>query len=310
MNRKRDVYYWQERSILKYLKKEWIEHAVFKINSSGIIGIGAGTPNSDFGETYKTTMAIIEKMRKLTEEWEDLNNYADFEKVMSNIVKFDMSSKTAVEIAIADYILNSKNLDLSKILFSKKDLNEEMKKLYVYNDMGYAIYDELIDALIIKIEFIEKISLEELEILKANIDKYKIWIDFKGMFNHYEVKKILDVFKGLDVVAIEQPLPVGSEFAVKDFLAKYSVFWDESFKTLQDIIRLKNISTGLVFEITKFGGLLKTSEYLKVAESLGLETMISSRIEHPITLNWANKIKKSFNYIDLDFNHYIEKTSK
>ncbi|KLO23628.1 hypothetical protein X274_06095 [Marinitoga sp. 1155] len=34
MNRKRDVYYWQERSILKYLKKEWIEHAVFKIDSN------------------------------------------------------------------------------------------------------------------------------------------------------------------------------------------------------------------------------------------------------------------------------------
>ncbi|WP_143148338.1 enolase-like domain-containing protein [Marinitoga hydrogenitolerans] len=105
-------------------------------------------------------------------------------------------------------------------------------------------------------------------------------------------------------------IPVGSEFAVKDLLTKYSVFLDESFKTLQDIIRLKNISAGLVFEITKFGGLLKTSEYLKVTESLGLETMILSRIEHPITLNWANKIKKSFNYIDLDFNHYIEKTSK
>ncbi|KLO21591.1 hypothetical protein X275_08610 [Marinitoga sp. 1197] len=127
-----------------------------------------------------------------------------------------------------------------------------MKKLYFYNDMGYAVYDELIDALMIKIEFIEKISLEELEILKANIDKYKIWIDFKGIFNHYEVKKILDVFKDLNVVAIEQPLPVGSESAVKDLLTKYTVLLDESFKTLQDIIRLKDISTGLVFEITKF----------------------------------------------------------
>ncbi|GAB6189903.1 dipeptide epimerase [Marinitoga arctica] len=310
MNRKRDVYYWQERSVLKHLNKEWIEHAVFKIDHNGVEGLGAGTPNSDYGETYKTTMAVIEKMRKLTEEWGDLNEYAEFEKNMNEIVKFDMSSKTAVEIAIADYILNSKGLDLSKILFSKKDLNEEMKKLYIYKEMGYAIYDKLIDALVVKIEFFEKLSLEELEILKANIDRYKIWIDFKGIFNHYEVKKILEVFKDVDIVAIEQPLPVGNEFAVKNFLAKYPVFWDESFKTLQDIIRLKDISTGLVFEITKFGGLLRTSEYLKVAENLGLETMISSRIEHPITLNWAKKIKNSFDYIDLDYEHYIEKTSK
>lgn len=310
MNRKRDVYYWQERSVLKYLNKEWVEHAVFKIDSNGVEGIGAGTPNPDYGETYKTTMAIIEKMRKLTEQWIDLNDYAEFERKMNNIVKFDMSSKTAVEIAIADYILNSKNLDLTKILFSKNTLNEEMKKVYVYKDMGYSVYEEIYDAIAVKIEFLEKISLEELEILKENIGKYNVWIDFKGIFNHYEVKKILDIFKDINIIAIEQPLPVGSEIAVKDLLLKYSVFWDESFKNIHDIMKLKDISTGLVFELTKFGGIMKTAEYLNLARSLGLETMISSRIEHPITLNWAKKIKNSFNYIDLDYEHYIEKTSK
>lgn len=308
MNRKRDVYYWQERSVLKYLKHEWVEHAVFKIDSNGIEGIGAGTPNPDFGETYKTTMAIIEKMRKLTENWENLNEYAEFEREMNNIVKFDMSSKTAVEIAITDYILNSKGLDMSKVLFPKKALNEKMKKIYVYKDMGYAIYGEIYDTFTVKIEFLEKLSLEGLEILRANIEKYNVWVDFKGLFNHYEVKKILDVFKGMNIVAIEQPLPVGSEFAAKDL--PYPIFWDESFKNIQDIMRLKGISTGLVFELTKFGGLLKTSEYLKMVESFGLETMISSRIEHPITLNWARKIEQSFDYIDLCYEHYIEKTSK
>ncbi|WP_129408714.1 hypothetical protein [Marinitoga lauensis] len=120
----------------------------------------------------------------------------------------------------------------------------------------------------------------------------------------------MEIFDGVNIIALEQPLPVGSEFVVKDLLIKYPVFWDESFKGIQDIMRLKDISTGLVFEITKFGGLLRTSEYLKVAESFGLETMISSRIEHPITLRWAKKIMKSFDYIDLDYEHYIEKTSK
>ncbi|WGS64047.1 enolase C-terminal domain-like protein [Marinitoga aeolica] len=310
MNRKRDVYYWQERSILKYLKEEWIEHAVFKIDSNGVEGIGAGTPNPDYGETYKTTMAIIEKLRKLTEEWKNLNDYAEFEREMDNIVKFDMSSKTAVEIAIADYILNAKELDLSKILFSESGENQEMKKIYVHKDMGYAIYEEIYDASTIKIEFLEKINLEELEILRANIEKYNVWIDFKGLFNHYEVRKILNIFEGINIIAIEQPLPVGSEFAAKDLLMKYPIFWDESFKNVHDILKLKNISTGLVFELTKFGGLLKTSEYLKLARRIGLETMISSRIEHPITLKWAKKIKNSFNYIDLDYEHYIEKTSK
>lgn len=309
MNRKRDVYYWQERSITKYLKNEWVEHAVFKIDSNGVEGIGAGTPNPDYGETYKTTMAIIEKMRKLTENWTDLNDYAEFEKEMNNIVKFDMSSKTAVEIAIADYILNSKELDLSKILFSKNYINESMKKIYVFNDMDYDVFEEIGDSKI-KIEFLEKLNNEEIEKLKRKIEKYNVWIDFKGIFNHFELKKILDSFKSINIIAIEQPLPVGNEHAIKDLLYKYPVFWDESFKNISDVIRLREYSTGLVFELTKFGGLMKTAEYLNFVRDIGLETMISSRIEHPITLNWSKKIMNSFDYIDLDYDHYIIKTSK
>jgi L-alanine-DL-glutamate epimerase-like enolase superfamily enzyme len=309
MNRKRDVYYWQERSITKYLKNEWVEHAVFKIDSNGVEGIGAGTPNPDYGETYKTTMAIIEKMRKLTENWTDLNDYAEFEKEMNNIVKFDMSSKTAVEIAIADYILNSKELDLSKILFSKNYINESMKKIYVFNDMDYDVFEEIGDSKI-KIEFLEKLNNEEIKKLKEKIEKYNVWIDFKGIFNHFELKKILDSFKSINIIAIEQPLPVGNEYAIKDLLYKYPVFWDESFKNISDVIRLREYSTGLVFELTKFGGLMKTAEYLNFVRDIGLETMISSRIEHPITLNWSKKIMNSFDYIDLDYDHYIIKTSK
>ncbi|NUU97854.1 hypothetical protein [Marinitoga sp. 1138] len=310
MNRKRSVYYWQERSILKYLNKEWIEHAVFKIESEGVEGIGAGTPNPDFGETYKTTMAIIEKMRKLTEEWEDLNNYADFEKVMNQIVKFDMSSKTAVELSIADYILNSKSLDLSSVLFSKNKNNTEIFKIYFHKNMSYAVFGEIKFPEILKIEFLEKMDFEEIEKYKKFVDKYPIWLDFKGLYNHYEIKQILKIFKNDNIVALEQPLPVGNESAVVDLLGNYDIFWDESFKTLQDIFKLKDYATGFVFEITKFGGLLKTAEYLNVIRDIGLETVISSRIEHPLNLKWAKKIQKSFDYIDLNYEHYIEKTSK
>ncbi|KAF2956587.1 enolase C-terminal domain-like protein [Marinitoga sp. 38H-ov] len=310
MNRKRDVYYWQERSVTKYLKNEWVEHAVFKINSQGIEGIGAGTPNPDYGETYKTTMAIIEKMRKLTENWEDLNEYAEFEKEMNNIVKFDMSSKTAVEIAIADYILKSKNIDLAKILFSKRLMNENMIKVYVYSNMDFNVFNEVECGSILKIEFLEKVDIKELNELKEKIKGYNIWIDFKGLFDHYEMRRVLNLLKDLKIVALEQPLPVGNELAVKDIMYKYPIFWDESFKNLNDILRLKDYSTGLIFEITKFGGLIKTSEYLNLARDIGLETVISSRIEHPITLNWAKKIMNSFNYADLDYSHYIIKTSK
>ncbi len=44
---------------------------------------------------------------------------------------------------------------------------------------------------------------------------------------------------------------------------------------------------------------------LDLAEIYNLITVISSGIEHPINTSWSNKIKGSFDIVDLTFDYYI-----
>src|SRR6056297_1775838 len=126
--RKRDVYYWQERSILQNLDQEWKEHLVFKIiDNEGIEGIGAATPNNQFGETFKTSMAIVESLRKITENFENMNDIIEFENNVHSIIKKDMSAKATVFLSVYDYISNKNNIKLENYYF---DLNNNHKKDY------------------------------------------------------------------------------------------------------------------------------------------------------------------------------------
>ena len=309
MKRERDVYYWQERSTLKNLNTEWKEHIVFKIiDKDGYEGVGAATPESLYGETFKTTMAVIELLRRLTENFKDLSNLYDFEKQMNNLVKKDMASKTAVSLSICDYINNKKDLDISKMFFKKqKTENTHLQKIFWKRDLNIL---NIIDKKNIKLEFLEKPTYNEvLETLKLCGNK-NLWLDFRGKYNHYELRKLLKETYDYNIMAIEQPVSTGREYHVSDFTSDYAIFWDESIEKVEDILRINNIGTGFVLDITKFGGILNIKKALELSNLIGAETMLSTRLEHPQNLKWAKKIENSFDFIDIDINHYIDKTSK
>lgn len=308
--RKRDVYYWQERTILKNLNIEWQEHAMFKfIDKQGIQGVGAATPNYYFGETFKTTMAILEMIRDLFEMEDDIENIPNIEGKINEKIKRDNSSKTAVFLAIFDYLSSKYNYDPTKLLFPNKKSISQESLFRIFWKKGINIFNLLPeiqnDGEIIKIEFLEKPSLSELEKTMKLFKSKKLWIDLKGLFSQHEIRHILKLLKHSEILALEQPTPKYKENTLGNLHIPYPIFWDESIEQPEDIIRVSNIATGIVLDITKVGGLTNLKKHYDLANTLNLETVISTRIEHPINLNWSNKIKNAFDIIDLNIGHYI-----
>ena len=308
--RKRDVYYWQERTILKNLNMEWQEHAIFKfIDKQGIQGVGAATPNYYFGETFKTTMAILELIRDLFEMEDDIENIPNIEEKFNEKIKRDNSSKTAVFLAIFDYLTNKYNYDPINLLFpTKKGISQEsLFRIFWKKDTN--IFDLLPeiqkDEEIVKIEFLEKPLLSEFEKILKLFKNKKLWIDLRGLFPQHEIRFILKLLKSSEIMALEQPTPKYKENTLSNLQINYPIFWDESIEQPEDIIRVSNIASGVVLDITKVGGLTNLKKHYDLANTLNLETVISTRIEHPINLNWSNKIKKAFDIIDLNIDHYI-----
>ncbi|MDN5343224.1 hypothetical protein OF820_00085 [Oceanotoga sp. DSM 15011] len=309
MIRKRDVFYWQERSILKNLNMEWKEHIVFKIiDEDGIEGLGSATPYKNFGETFKTTMAVVESLRRFSENFDDLNELYDFQTDLEFIIKKEHAAKTAVLLAISDYLIKKNSIDISKILYTKKDntYQETLKRVYWKKDLN--IYSLNLDKKnTLKFEFIEKPDLKDIINIKKLFGKYDLWFDFRGFLNYHEFRRVYNILKDLSIIGFEQPVKPGSEDNIYD-MYELPIFWDESIENMENIKKLKG--QGLVLDITKMGGLLNMRKALNISELFGFETVISTRLEHPYNINWSKKIKNSFNFVDLNIDNYIVKTSK
>jgi hypothetical protein len=56
--------------------------------------------------------------------------------------------------------------------------------------------------------------------------------------------------------------------------------------------------------------LLNISTLLRYVKENGFETVISSKLEHPINLKWSNKISNAFDITDLNYSKYIKTTNK
>jgi len=308
--RKRDVYYWQERSVLQNLGQEWREHLVFKIiDDEEITGTGAATPNKEFGETFKTSMAIVESLRKITENFENMNNIIEFENNVHSIIKKDMAAKATIFLSVYDYISNKNNLKIENYYFDLKNNHQKeyFERVFIENNFE-TLKSENEN---IKLDIKKYTKPDDLiKIIKKYHEK-NIIIDFSGLYNSLELNYILKSTRDINIVALEQPFNFGQEYQAQKYMNEgFKIYWDESFHTLIDFDRIHKYSTGFVFSISKISSLSNISSLLKYVKTKGYETIISSEIEHPANLMWSKKISNAFDIIDLDFSKYVKETNK
>jgi len=309
-SRERDVYYWQERTFLKNVNEEWKEHVPFKIiDKDSVEGVGTATPDVYSGHTFKSTMAILEELRDFIENVPEIENLQTVENLIDRLVGNENTAKTSIMLAICDYISNKYNIDISKLLFSFEEdkYQENLFRIFWNKDANILdVYNEYFtNDKVVKIEFLEKPSMGDLEKISSAFQDKRVWLDFRGLLDFYELTKALDLMRNVEIVALEQPLAKGREKRIELIKSQYPVFWDESIVTVEDLLGLQKISDGVVLNVTKVGGLYNVKKIHDLADVFNLITVISSGIEHPLNIEWSNKIKAPFDIVDLYFDHYI-----
>lgn len=121
----------------------------------------------------------------------------------------------------------------------------------------------------------------DLEMVKAVREEVgpdiKLWIDVNGAWIYQEALESIRALEPYDMWFIEQPLPHWDIDGHARLRGKVGtpIYADESaqeLSDLQEIIR-KDAADGLMIKVPKAGGLLKSQQWLTVAQSAGLSVM-------------------------------------
>jgi L-alanine-DL-glutamate epimerase-like enolase superfamily enzyme len=105
----------------------------------------------------------------------------------------------------------------------------------------------------------------------------KLWVDINGHWIYQDALQAIRALEPYDMWFIEQPLPEWDIDGAARLRAKVAtpIYADESARSLSDVQEVirKGAADGLMIKVPKAGGLLKSQQWISIAQSAGLSVM-------------------------------------
>lgn len=136
--------------------------------------------------------------------------------------------------------------------------------------------------------------------VRAGAPDVEIIVDANESWANLDIVAEAEALKALGVAMIEQPLPVGRDFALADLSAPLPIFADESCHVADDVPRLMGLYQGVNIKLDKAGGLTEALELRKAAQSAGMQIMVGCMLSTSMAVQPAFLVAQSATWVDLD----------
>ncbi|WP_211183575.1 N-acetyl-D-Glu racemase DgcA [Pseudoalteromonas arctica] len=151
-----------------------------------------------------------------------------------------------------------------------------------------------------------KVKLDNQDILKkmtaiANAAPHSQFIvDANEGWSFQDLVNCCEQLKQLNVVLIEQPLPVGDDHDLLNFDSPIPLCADESCHTRADLPYLKGRYQAINIKLDKAGGLTEANNLAKEARQYGFELMIGCMVGSSLAMAPLSLLSSEAKYVDLD----------
>jgi L-Ala-D/L-Glu epimerase len=170
-------------------------------------------------------------------------------------------------------------------------MNETELKQYVKDLTQYKI---------IKIKTNADFALDPIRIVHGLVPNARLIVDPNQSWTASILARYQQELIDLNVVLLEQPLPVGDDDALIDFRSVVPIAADESFTDASTIFALSKKYDVLNIKLDKTGGLTEALRCARQAKSLGLKLMVGCMLGSSLSMAPAMLIAQLCDFVDLD----------
>jgi L-alanine-DL-glutamate epimerase-like enolase superfamily enzyme len=142
--------------------------------------------------------------------------------------------------------------------------------------------------------------LEQIGAINAGAPDSRIVIDANQAWTVADLERYAGPLKELGVEMIEQPLPKGSDDALRGYESPLPLCADESCATSADLERLDGLYAMVNIKLDKTGGLTEALKLAAQAESMGFELMVGNMLGSSLAMAPAFVIAQRCRYVDID----------
>lgn len=280
---------------------------IVRLQYDGFVGYGEASLPPYLGENQNSVLSFLKKV--------NLQQFTDpllIEDIVAYIDKIDANNyaaKAAIDIALHD--------------LTAKIMHQPLHRIWGYNTQNtpvtsFTIGIDKLDVIRQKLSEASEYRLLKIKIGRNNdkeiintvrqVSNVPLCVDVnQGWTDKHKALDDIHWLKQQGVVFIEQPF---SKTNIDDtaWLTAHSplpIIADEAFQNINDVLRFKDVYSGINIKLMKCGGLNNARKILHTARAIGMKVMIGCMTETSCAVTAAAQISPMVDWADLDGNLLI-----
>ncbi len=287
--------------------REYTPAMLIELEYEGLVGYGEASMPPYLKETQESVAKFLSKLD--LEQFENPFLIDDILEYVENADKGNYAAKASVDMALHDLVGKLMNQPCYKIWGLNPD-NSPNTSFTIGIDTPKVITEKVKEASkykILKIKLGKNTDKEIIETIRSITNK-PLCVDInQGWKDKYEALDMAYWLKEKQVMFIEQPMR-GNNLDDIAWLTENSplpIIADESIQTLNDVLPLKGIYSGINIKLMKCGGMRAAYKMIILARALDMKVMIGCMTATSCAISAASQLTPLVDWADLDGNLLI-----
>lgn len=279
-----------------------------EIEYDGVKGYGEASMPPYLGESQETATKFLSKVNL-----EQFDDPFEIEKILQYVDSIDeknTAAKASVDIALHDLVgkLIGKpwykiwGFDKSKTPYTTFTIGIDKP------DVVRQKVQEADEFKVLKVKLGRDNDREMIETIRSVTDKPLTADANQGWKDKNYALEMIQWLSEQNVLYIEQPMPkeMIDENAWITERSPIPVLGDESIQRIPDLIKMKDVYSGVVIKLMKCTGMREAYKMITLARSLGMKVMLGCMTETSCAISAAAQLSPEVDWADLDGNLLIK----
>ncbi len=278
-----------------------------EIEYEGLTGFGEASMPPYLGESHESVTKFLSGV--------DLSQFADpflIEDILDyidNLMPGNYAAKASVDIALHDLTGKLSGQPCYK-LFGLNPANTPLTSFTIGLDVPDVIRQKVEEAepyKILKVKLGRDNDREMIEIIRSMTDKPLCADVNQGWKDKNHALEMAHWLKEKGIIFLEQPMPkeMIDELAWLAGNSPIPVIGDEAIQNSGDIVKYRDVYSGINIKLMKCGGLNAARKMFDMARAFGMKTMIGCMTETSCAVTAAAQLSPLTDWCDLDGNLLI-----
>ncbi len=278
-----------------------------QLEYDGLTGYGEASMPPYLGESHETVLKFLNKLDM--EQFTDPFRMDEILDYVGSVDEGNRAAKASVDIALHDLVGKMVNQPLYR-LWGLSPEKTPVTSFTIGIDKPDVVVAKTKEAARFKVLKVKLGRGNDKEMINSvrSITNVPLYVDVnQGWSDKYKALDMIHWLKEQGVVFVEQPMPVDQTDDMA-WLTQHSplpTVADEAFHRLPDVVKFKDVYSGINVKLMKSTGLREALKMITVARAMNMKILMGCMVESSCAVSAAAQLSPLVDWADLDGNLLI-----